>query len=82
MMDMGLIVGLLFHACGLFLGHSCNFTDLAAPDMIKFGIESKFSSPLTSTDGLKRAIVHSLDEMRTVCSSPEVPTAHNIVACL
>ena len=56
--------------------------DLAAPDMIKFGIESKFSSPHTSTSGLKKAITHSLDEMQSVCLAPEVLTIHNIATHL
>lgn len=41
--------------------------DLAAPDMIKFGIESKFSSPRTSTDNLKNAIFDALSEMAKLC---------------
>jgi carnitine O-acetyltransferase len=56
--------------------------DLAGPDMIKFGIESKFSSPYTSTASLKNAIIHSLDEIQTVCLAPEVLTTHNIITHL
>jgi carnitine O-acetyltransferase len=50
--------------------------------MIKFGIESKFSSPLTSTDGLKQAIIDSLNEMQIVCLAPEVLDTHNIISHL
>ena len=53
--------------------------DLAAPDIIKFGIESKHSSPLTSTDELKQSIVDSLYEMRALCSSSDV-TEEDLVA--
>lgn len=53
-------------------------TDLAAPDMIKFGIESKLSNPLTSTHSLKMAIAESLHEMQQVCSSPKATAAHAI----
>lgn len=52
--------------------------DLAAPDMIKFGIESKLSSPLTSTGKLKQAIMESLYEMRDVCLSLEVVSGFNL----
>lgn len=45
--------------------HACS--DLAAPDMIKFGIESKTSCPHTSTDGLKDAIFEALSDMKTLC---------------
>lgn len=43
--------------------------DLAGLDVIKFGIESKHSSPLTSTDGFKAAISEALQDMRSVCSA-------------
>jgi len=46
--------------------------DLAAPEMIKFGIESKFSSPLTSTPGFMEAIRCSLHEMKDLCSTTVV----------
>jgi len=35
--------------------------------MLKFGIESKRSSQLTSTDGFKRYLTIALLEMRDVC---------------
>lgn len=44
-------------------------SDLAGPDIIKFGIESKHSSPLTSTDGFKVAIFNALQEMKSICSA-------------
>jgi carnitine O-acetyltransferase len=42
--------------------------DLTGPDVIKFGIESKHSNPLTSTDGFKAAVSEALREMMFVCS--------------
>lgn len=72
-MDMGSIVGSLY-LCWL-ISVDYNFCkDLTAPDMIKFGIESKFSSPLTSTDGFKVAIVDALHQMASVCSVEVVQT--------
>lgn len=50
--------------------------DLAAPEMIKFGIESKLSSPLTSTELLKQAIVEALTEIQDVCSVPGIVDGH------
>ncbi|KXN88606.1 Carnitine O-acetyltransferase, mitochondrial [Leucoagaricus sp. SymC.cos] len=41
--------------------------DLAAPDMIKFGIESKFSSLLTSTFKFKYAVADALKDMKSIC---------------
>jgi carnitine O-acetyltransferase len=41
--------------------------DLAAPNMVKFGIESKFSSLLTSTQKFKDAVVASMEEMQFLC---------------
>ena len=43
--------------------------DLTGPDVIKFGIESKHSSPLTSTHGFKAAVSEALWEMKSVCSA-------------
>ena len=42
------------------------FVDLAAPEVIKFGIESKFSCPETSTEEFKNAISSALLDMRTL----------------
>jgi hypothetical protein len=44
------------------------FADLSGPNLIKFGIESKFSCAETSTARFQRAIVSALREMRQVCS--------------
>lgn len=41
--------------------------DLAAPDMIKFGIESKFSSTHTSTKQFKVLIASALEDMQAMC---------------
>lgn len=40
--------------------------DLIAPEMIKFGIESKLSSALTSTDQFKDAVALALADMRRI----------------
>lgn len=45
--------------------------DLAGPDVIKFGIESKHSSPLTSTNVFISAVSEALLEMKAVCSVDE-----------
>ena len=42
--------------------------DLAGPDIIKFGIECKYSSPLTSTQVFKAAIQAALVDMKAICS--------------
>ena len=44
-------------------------TDLAAPGLIKFGIESKYSCPLTSTDAFKVAITRALQDMEITCNA-------------
>lgn len=44
-----------------------NPLDLAAPEMIKFGIESKFASPSTSTYLFKNAVEKALQDMRDIC---------------
>ena len=40
--------------------------DLAGPDIIKFGIESKVSCPETSSDDFWDAISSALQQMRSV----------------
>jgi carnitine O-acetyltransferase len=55
------------------LGLSFGTSDLAAPEMIKFGIESKFSSSLTSTYLFKNAIADALKEMGELCQAEMVP---------
>lgn len=67
-MDTGLIVSLMLlpafqNRILLFL----NPLDLAAPNMVKFGIESKFSSLLTSTQKFKEAVADSMKEMQSLC---------------
>ncbi|RXW21256.1 hypothetical protein EST38_g4610 [Candolleomyces aberdarensis] len=54
---------------------------LAAPDMIKFGIESKFSSANTSTEKFKKVAVECLMEMKLLCLEneglePRTATSH------
>lgn len=53
------------------------FVDLAAPDMVKFGIESKVSSTLTSTNGFKAAIISTMHDMRDICSMEESESIHS-----
>lgn len=56
-------------------------TDLIAPHRIKFCIESKFSSPLTSTSKFKEYIADALLDMRAICEagldSAEQPESKN-----
>ncbi|KAG8764817.1 hypothetical protein FRC12_007866 [Ceratobasidium sp. 428] len=54
-------------------GYGINY--LAGPKLIKFGIETKHSSPTTSTADFKAKIVESLREMRTLFA--EVEAANN-----
>ncbi|KAJ7170754.1 acyltransferase ChoActase/COT/CPT [Mycena crocata] len=65
----GLSAGNLFKGTGFGAmyqdGYGINY--LAAPNMIKFGIESKSSCPHTSTDGLKDAILEALCDIKTLC---------------
>lgn len=59
-----------------------NPSDLAAPNMVKFGIESKFSSSLTSTQKFKEAVAASMEEMQSLCEmiveedSKQIFTSH------
>ena len=39
--------------------------------MVKFGIESKFSSPFTSTEKFKEAITEAMDEMFFMCEAAQ-----------
>jgi len=41
--------------------------DLAAPEMVKFGIESKFSCPKTSTEVFKKAVVRAMEDLKALC---------------
>nr|GAT46572.1 predicted protein [Mycena chlorophos] len=74
----GLSAGHLFRGTGFGAmyedGYGINY--LAAPDMIKFGIESKVSSAHTSTEGLKDMIFKLLHEMRDLCLTTDAHTVH------
>jgi hypothetical protein len=48
------------------LDYSKNALDLAGPDLVKFGIECKFSSRYTSTDMFKKAVARALRDMKGV----------------
>jgi carnitine O-acetyltransferase len=50
-----------------FLPSRCFFLDLAGPDLIKFGIESKKTCEETSTEGFINAIALALHDMRDIC---------------
>ncbi|KAF8150795.1 acyltransferase ChoActase/COT/CPT [Crassisporium funariophilum] len=65
----GLSAGLLFKGTGFGAGYEDGYgiNYLAAPEIIKFGIESKFSSALTSTEKFKEALVGAMEEMHTMC---------------
>ncbi|KAF9560486.1 carnitine acetyltransferase [Agrocybe pediades] len=77
----GLSAGLLFKGTGFGStyenGYGINY--LAAPFMVKFGIESKFSCPTTSTQGFKDAITSAMLQMQNLCQSVS-DNAHNKVA--
>ena len=62
-MDMGLIVSLPLNYSAILT----TFIDLAGANMLKFGIESKRNSQLTSTDRFKQHLTIALLEMRDVC---------------
>ncbi|RXW22817.1 hypothetical protein EST38_g3021 [Candolleomyces aberdarensis] len=69
----GLSAGYLFKGTGFGAmyedGYGINY--LAAPNTIKFGIESKFSNANTSTEKFKNAVVESLMEMKLLCLEKE-----------
>lgn len=51
-------------------GYGINY--LIAPHRIKFCVESKFSSPLTSTNKFKQYIADALQDMRVICEAGEL----------
>ncbi|KAG2347787.1 acyltransferase ChoActase/COT/CPT [Suillus weaverae] len=51
-------------------GYGINY--LIAPHRIKFCVESKFSSPLTSTNKFKQHIADALRDMRVICEAGEL----------
>lgn len=51
----------------LSLPRSSPHPDLAGPDMIKFGIESKYSCPFTSTAAFQEAIIAAMRDMKSIC---------------
>ncbi|KIY73588.1 acyltransferase ChoActase/COT/CPT [Cylindrobasidium torrendii FP15055 ss-10] len=67
----GLSAGHLFRGTGFGAGFEDGYgiNYLAGPDGIKFGIESKFSSPHTSTEGFQNAVVGALRDMQRICLS-------------
>lgn len=62
------VMGSTVSVCCMAGSLSDLLVDLAAPSLIKFGIESKFASILTSTDGFKAGITNALEDMRTTCN--------------
>lgn len=80
----GLSAGHLFKGTGFGAayddGYGINY--LAAPDMIKFGIESKFHNPATSTENLKAAIVETMLEMKLLCLETEAIASRDVTSHL
>lgn len=56
--------------------------DLAGPFLVKFGIESKFSCPTTSTSRFKHHIVQALRDMREMCEEAAAADAGQVKAKL
>ncbi|KAJ3995764.1 acyltransferase ChoActase/COT/CPT [Lentinula boryana] len=76
----GLSAGHHFRGTGFGTGYENGYgiNYLAAPSMVKFGIETKFSGGETSTEVFKSAIYCALTEMRDVIL--QVPNAQNGIA--
>ncbi|KAF9496716.1 acyltransferase ChoActase/COT/CPT [Pleurotus eryngii] len=74
----GLSAGYLFRGTGFGAqyddGYGINY--LAAADQIKFGIESKYASPLTSTALFQTAVINSLHEMKLLFEPEHQLTSH------
>ncbi|KAH9481600.1 Carnitine O-palmitoyltransferase 1, liver isoform [Psilocybe cubensis] len=70
----GLSAGMLFKGTGFGTVYEDGFgiNYLAAPDMVKFGIESKFSNPSTSTQAFKHAVDCAMKDMYTLCQTVEL----------
>lgn len=75
-MDMGLIVSLPLNSSAILT----TSIDLAGANILKFGIESKRSSQLTSTDRFKQHLTRALLEMRDVCLTAIVEENRRIQA--
>lgn len=54
------------------------FTDLPGANILKFGIESKRSSPSTSTHAFKRAIVEALHDLRLICEEGMAESSYTV----
>ncbi|PFH52930.1 hypothetical protein AMATHDRAFT_73762 [Amanita thiersii Skay4041] len=80
----GLSAGHLFKGTGFGTvfedGYGINY--LAASELIKFGVESKFSCPMTSTNIFKEAIVNSLLEMKDLISAAIIQYTNNSISHL
>ena len=46
--------------------------DLAAPKIIKFGMESKWSSKVASTQKLRIALIQAMRDMRKICEQGQM----------
>ncbi|KAA1467647.1 acyltransferase ChoActase/COT/CPT [Dentipellis sp. KUC8613] len=74
----GLSAGPLFRGTGFGAsytdGYGINY--IAGPDIVKFGIESKHSNPLTSTRQFQAVIAEVLHEMQHLCLFTPSPADH------
>ncbi|KAK7050876.1 hypothetical protein VNI00_004988 [Paramarasmius palmivorus] len=62
----GLSAGHLFRGTGTTYPDGYGINYLAAPNTVKFGIESKHSNDLTSTEDFKKAIAKAMNDMKTI----------------
>ncbi|TFY56886.1 hypothetical protein EVG20_g8755 [Dentipellis fragilis] len=80
----GLSAGPLFRGTGFGAayndGYGINY--IAGPDVVKFGIESKHSNPLTSTKHFQTVIAEALHEMQHLCLFTPSPADHPLRAHL
>ena len=49
--------------------------DLAGAQLIKFGIESKRSSPQTDTDAFRKAVARAMLRLRAICEAGAAASA-------